>query len=55
MKIGKCLRRDLKINKREKGHQEDGRSVFTIKRLQKERALRIRKEQLQKQELLEGE
>jgi hypothetical protein len=55
MKLSKCIDRDRRLQKRKKGHQEDGRSVFTIKEIQKKRALRIRQEQLRKEELLEGE
>lgn len=55
MNLHKASKRDNKLQKRRNGHREDGRSVFTIKEIQKNRALKIRKEQQRKQELLEGE
>jgi hypothetical protein len=53
MKLSKASKRDRKLQKRRGGHREDGRSVFTIKEIQKNRALKIRKEQQRKQDLLE--
>lgn len=53
MKLSKASKRDRKLNKRRNGHREDGRSVFLIKQIQKEKALRIRKEQQEKEELLD--
>lgn len=55
MNLHKASKRDNKINKRKNGHREDGRSVFTIKRIQKEKALRIEKERKRKEKLLEGD
>ena len=53
MNLNKASKRDNKLRKRKSGHREDGRSVFTIKEIQKNRALKIRKEQQRKQDLLE--
>lgn len=55
MKLSKASKRDKKIQKRTGGHQEDGRSVKLIREIQRKRALKIRREQLRKQEVLEGE
>jgi len=55
VKLTKASKRDNKINKRRNGHREDGRSVFTIKKLQRDRALAIEKERKRKEELLEGD
>ena len=55
MNINKAYKRDRKYRRDRYGHQEDGRSVKLIKEEMKKRALKIRKEQLQKQELLEGD
>jgi hypothetical protein len=55
MKLSKCINRDKELEKRRKGHREDGRSVKLIKDIQKKRALRIRMEQSHKQSILEGE
>ena len=55
MNINKAIKRDRKIGRRKNGHREDGRSVFLIKKIQKERALRIKKEHIRKEELLEGD
>jgi hypothetical protein len=55
MNIQKASKRDNKIQKRKNGHREDGRSVFTIKRLQKERALQIEQERKRKEAILVGD
>jgi hypothetical protein len=55
VKLTKASRRDNEINKRKNGHREDGRGVFTIKKLQRKRAIAIEKERKRKEELLEGE
>lgn len=55
MKLEKASKRDNKISKRTNGHQEDGRSVFTIKKIQRERAMAIERERKRKEELLDGE
>ena len=55
MNLHKASKRDNKISKRRNGHQEDGRSVFTIKRLQKERAQEIERERKRKEEFLGGD
>jgi hypothetical protein len=55
VKLTKASKRDNKINRRRNGHREDGRSVFTIKKIQRERALRIEQDRKRKEELLEGE
>jgi hypothetical protein len=55
VKLTKASKRDNKINRRRSGHREDGRSVFTIKKIQRERALRIESERKRKEELLGGE
>jgi len=55
VKLEKASKRDNKISKRTNGHQEDGRSVFTIKKIQRERAMAIERERKRKEELLDGE
>ena len=49
MNINKALKRDKKISKRKNGHVVDSKSVFTIERLAKERALEIRSKRKQKE------
>jgi len=55
MRLDKASSRDNKLKKRKSGHREDGRSVFTIKRLQKERALQIEQERKRKEAVLVGD
>lgn len=49
MKIDKANNRDKKREKRKNGHIVDSKSVFEIQRLEKERALEIRKKRKQKE------
>jgi hypothetical protein len=55
MNLRKATQRERKINKRKNGMVVDSRSVFTIQRLQKERAEKIREERKIKEESQEGE
>lgn len=53
MKLSKASQRDRKINRRKHGMVVDSKSVFTIQRVQKERAEQIKKEREEKEKLLE--
>ena len=55
MNIEKATKRDRLIEKRRNGHQEDGRSVFLIKEIQKKRQMEIKRNRIRKQEkFMEG-
>lgn len=43
MKLEKAIKRDRDVNKRRSGHKVDGRSVFKIQEIQKERAIKIKR------------
>jgi hypothetical protein len=53
MNLRKALERERKQHKRKSGMVIDSKSVFTIQRIQKERAEQIRKERENKEKLLE--
>lgn len=55
MNIFKAVKRDRKREKRRNGPREDGRSVFEIERIQRDRSAEIKKQRQQKQKFLEGE
>jgi len=52
MKLQKAVKRDRKINRRQNGHLEDGRSVFTIQEEQRKRADKIKQERAEKEKRL---
>lgn len=51
MKIHKALKRDKKIQRRKSGHTMDNRSIFLLEEEKKKRALQIRKEREEKENL----
>lgn len=53
MNLKKAIQRDRERERRQHGHQEDGRSVFDIRRSQRNRAQQIKEERATKEELLE--
>lgn len=55
MKLTKASKRDRKIQKRRTGHQEDGRSVFLIRDIERRRALEKKRELEEKLSRLKGE
>lgn len=55
MNINKATHRDRELQRRKHGHQIDGKSIFEIERIQRERAKEIRRKRMEKQKLQEGE
>ena len=55
MKLDKASKRDRKRDKAINGPREDGRSVFTIKQIQKNRAKKIEQARKRKEEVLNGD
>lgn len=54
-KIDKAMRRDKKINRRQYGHQVDGRSVFLLQEIAQRKAEKAKDQRLRKQRKAEEE